>query len=88
MFSYHVCRYPDLDEPPYDQHGYASFDIYPCCGTEFGYDDANTSHDELREKWIKIGFKWLVKASMSKFGWDPIKQLSDAGLSFDLLPKK
>lgn len=48
-----VCFYDELDEPPDN-----NFDICPSCGTEFGYDDFNASHDELRKRWIAGGCKW------------------------------
>lgn len=37
----------------------SDFHICPCCGTEFGYDDAVLSHAELREEWIGAGSKWF-----------------------------
>ena len=47
-----VCGYQHLSQPPYDGHGCASFDICPCCGTEFGYDDSSATHEVLRRRWI------------------------------------
>ena len=44
-----VCGYNALHEPAYDRFGCASFEICPCCGIEFGYDDARRSHETLRE---------------------------------------
>lgn len=35
--------------------------ICPCCGTEFGYDDAGRTHAELRRRWIDGGMKWWSK---------------------------
>lgn len=37
MYTCPVCDYDKLDEPPYDETGFGSFDICPQCGTEFGY---------------------------------------------------
>lgn len=34
-----VCGYNNLNFKPYYENGYASFQICPCCGFEFGYDD-------------------------------------------------
>jgi hypothetical protein len=53
-----VCGYPDLNEPVYDSFGCASYNICPCSGTEFGYDDSTVAHSDLREKWVSEGMKW------------------------------
>lgn len=70
-----VCRYPDLDEPAYDSFGCASYNICPCCGTEFGYDDSTTAHSDLREKWVSEGMQWWSKHKLKPNGWDPVRQL-------------
>jgi len=53
-----ICGFPDLDEPPYDSDGEnPSFDICPCCGIEFGYEDCGRSHSELRvldQAWYEV----------------------------------
>lgn len=43
-----VCGY-GMEDPPSD------FNICPCCGTEFGYHDANTSTNTLRAAWLRGG---------------------------------
>ena len=43
-----VCMFDRLPYPPADYH------ICPCCGTEFGNDDAEFSHDQLRELAIEL----------------------------------
>jgi hypothetical protein len=48
-----VCMFPRLPYPPRDYH------ICPCCGTEFGNDDADFSYEQLREMWIAGGANWL-----------------------------
>ena len=75
-----VCGYVDLDFSPYDNHGSPSFEICPCCGVEFGYDDFSISHESLREKWVCNGFKWFSKHNKPPQGWNPIKQLEEASL--------
>lgn len=75
-----VCGFPDLTEPPYDQHGCASFDICPCCGTEFGYTDARKSHDQLRDEWLAAGAHWHSRAVQQPPGWNALNQLRAAGL--------
>lgn len=36
-----VCYYDKLDESPYDETGFGSFNICPQCGTEFGVAAVN-----------------------------------------------
>lgn len=74
-----VCGYGALLEPPYDRHGSASFEICPCCGTEFGSDDFETGHDVLRQRWIERGMRWWSLHSPPPSGWDPAGQLRKAG---------
>ena len=47
-----VCFYNNLHFPP------DNFEICPSCGTEFGNDDFECSHEELRQIWIEGGCKW------------------------------
>jgi hypothetical protein len=56
-----VCGYDDLDERPFTEGGYPTYEICPCCGFEFGYDDeaAGFSYTAFREKWIAGGFRWF-----------------------------
>ena len=70
-----VCRYPDLDEPAYDNFGCASYNICPCCGTEFGYDDSTAAHSYLRGKWVSEGMQWWSKHQLKPNDWDPVRQL-------------
>lgn len=74
-----VCGFGGLDEPPYDEDGCASFNICPCCGTEFGNDDFRSSHEQLRADWFAKGMPWWSKGGPPE-GWDPRRQLSEAGL--------
>lgn len=73
-----VCGYL-MAAPPYDEHCCATFEICPCCGTEFGYDDSAASHQVLRETWIKRGMPWWSRHQIPVDGWDPKIQLADAG---------
>lgn len=70
-----VCGYPDLEEPPYDEHGCSSFEICPSCGVEFGYDDSTTDHEALRERWVADGMKWHGVAKPQPSDWNPKEQL-------------
>lgn len=50
-----VCCYAKLPA------GSIYHEICPQCGTEFGYNDAFRSHQELRRRWIDGGSKWHSK---------------------------
>lgn len=54
-----VCGVPQ-DEPPWGDDGNSpSFNICPCCGCEFGYEDATPKAIQIhREKWLSTGAKW------------------------------
>ena len=66
-----VCMFPKLPYPPRDYH------ICPCCGTEFGNDDAEFSHDQLREMWIAAGPYWFFGRPPDH--WNPWMQLIEGG---------
>ena len=67
-----VCMYAEMPYPP------AEYDICPCCGTEFGNDDADLSYEQLRERWIRCGARWFF--GNPPLGWNPWMQLIHAGL--------
>lgn len=69
MYTCPVCRYPAMRNPPCD------FNICPCCGVEFGYEDANRSHEDLRAVWIESGRKWWSPVEAAPKDWDPASQL-------------
>jgi hypothetical protein len=76
LFVCPICGYPNLNEAPYDDNGCTSFNICPCCGTEFGYDDFTTPHSVLRKKWIIGGMKWWNKNLLPPNNWNPKDQLN------------
>jgi hypothetical protein len=67
-----VCFYDGLPYPPADYH------ICLCCGTEFGNDDADFSHAQLREMWIESGARWFFREPPVE--WNPWVQLVKAGM--------
>lgn len=67
-----VCMYNELPYPPADYH------VCPCCGTEFGNDDAEFSHVQLREMWIASGGRWFFGNPPP--GWNWVGQFFKAGL--------
>lgn len=74
-----VCGYDQLETPPKDEFGCSTFEICPCCGTEFGYDDSNKSYLELRKEWVNAGAKWFSDYNRPSEGWNPYKQLKKVG---------
>jgi len=69
-----VCMYQDLPYPPRDYH------ICPCCGTEFGNDDADQTPRELREAWLSAGAPWFF--GQPPIDWSAEQQLYNAGIGF------
>ena len=70
-----VCGFPGLSRPA------AGWEICPCCGTEFGYDDANRSYAELRRRWIEDGCEWFALSCPAPEGWNAQEQLEKAGFA-------
>jgi hypothetical protein len=75
-----VCFYEKLPYPPSDYH------ICPCCGTEFGNDDAEFSHDQLREMWIAGGANWFFGRAPKD--WSPSLQLQKHGATVSIPKRK
>jgi hypothetical protein len=76
-----VCGYSDLPSPPYvNGQGYWAHEICPSCGTQFGYDDCDTSHEELRQRWLALGAAWWSPSRPQPTNFDGIEQLRRAGL--------
>ncbi len=73
-----VCGYGGLAEPPED------FYICSCCGTEFGNDDFDATHEALRNRWISLGAPWFSVAVAPPKDWNPYLQLIEAGFGFNI----
>src|ERR1700730_13327691 len=73
-----VCGYRRMRAPP--EH----FNICSCCGTEFGNDDFDTSHEELRNRWISLGAPWFSTAVTPDENWNPYRQLLDSGFGIKI----
>jgi hypothetical protein len=69
-----VCGYTELPRPPSD------YLICPCCGTEFGYDDYVTVHEQLRQRWMALGAPWFSHTRSAPQGWSALAQLMTSGL--------
>lgn len=74
-----VCMYAALPYPPSDYH------ICPCCGTEFGNDDAEDTHEQLRQSWVEHGTHWFFGDPPPN--WNPWLQLIEGGHP-ELVPPK
>lgn len=70
-----VCGY-ELNEPPWGNDGMSpSFEICPCCGVEFGYEDVSLqSIRTFRSKWLASGSPWFDISKRPK-AWDISVQL-------------
>jgi hypothetical protein len=81
-----VCGYSKLSEPPYDLlNGAPSFNICPCCGCEFGYNDATPwAKENHRKKWIERGTPWF-DPKYKPLDWNLREQLSRIGINLDTL---
>ena len=77
--------------PPYETHwGQASYNICPCCGYEYGYDDRPMlaenaqSFKQYLEYWFKEeGALWMVPEDKPQ-NWDLILQLKKARIEVPL----
>jgi hypothetical protein len=72
MFTCPVCFYDKMPDAP------ESYNICPCCGTEFGTDDEERTPAQLREYWISSGAKWFYQDAPPT--WNAWFQLSMAGV--------
>jgi hypothetical protein len=65
-----VCGY-ELSVPPWGiDNNSPTWEICPCCGTEFGYEDCTPmSVRKKREEWILNGKKWFYERKKPT-NWD------------------
>jgi transcription elongation factor Elf1 len=73
-----VCGFDGLSEPPYDKQNQPSYEVCPCCGFEFGFDEQQTSdkYNVFRSTWIKNGAEWFLPNKKPK-DWNLKKQLEN-----------
>lgn len=76
-----VCGWPGLREPPVDPTGSPTYSMCPCCGTQYGADDLDKPHAELRKEWVQSGAQWWSQNEPAPEGWDANKQLQAAGFA-------
>jgi hypothetical protein len=54
-----------------------TYEICPCCGVEFGYEDSTIqSTQAFRKVWIEDGLKWF-SAREKPENWSPEQQMAD-----------
>lgn len=73
-----VCGFDGLDFKPYDEKGFGTFEICPCCGFEFGCDDfpdKKASWLKWRKAWITNGCVWFSQSTKPPQNWDAKNQL-------------
>jgi hypothetical protein len=76
-----VCAFNALELPP------ENFTICPCCGTEFGYNDATRTYRELRNNWLRLGGQWFDMEDehfLRLQHWSAWEQLDRAGFPWDV----
>jgi hypothetical protein len=75
-YTCHVCGYPDLEEAPWGEDGISpTYNICPCCGVEFGYEDCQAEALlTYRSEWIKKGANWF-DSSLKPNNWSLKEQL-------------
>ena len=80
-----VCGWDGLDRPAWVEDA-AADEICPCCGTQWGLDDAVPGgvegrvrrHAELRARWVEDGAVWW-SSTPAPPGWDAGAQLGGPG---------
>ena len=72
-----------LDDPPWGDDGRTPlYEFCPCCGVEFGYQDATPlGAKKHREQWLKAGAKWREPTEQPP-DWDPVAQLEHVPAGF------
>ncbi len=72
-----VCGMLQLDPPWGDDGRTPNYDICPCCGVEFGYEDSTLeSIRKYRNRWLANGANWTEKLEKPN-NWDLKKQLEN-----------
>jgi len=83
VFNCPACGFL-LDFEPWS-NGSPSDEICPCCGIQFGYDDAaggnmqrrSELYKEWQRDWISKGMPWRCEGAPAPRDWNPVKQLDD-----------
>ncbi|MBN6075083.1 hypothetical protein HYE60_07480 [Aggregatibacter actinomycetemcomitans] len=79
----YICRICGLiqDEPTWEDDN-PSYNLCPCCGVEFGYEDTTlASIRNYRNKWANSGYKW-VELNIKPQNWNLDEQLKNIPASY------
>jgi len=79
-----------LDFAPWEE-GSPSHEICPCCGIQFGYDDAAggdlearvLAYERWRDLWLSEGARWRSRGQPAPSGWSVGEQLRRVGIKFE-----
>lgn len=82
LFPCRVCGLL-FREPPWGENGKSpTFEICPCCGVEFGYEDCNAETCRAyRSRWIAEGANWWDKNQRPE-SWNLDAQLCNVPQAF------
>ena len=82
IYNCRVCGLR-LDDPPWGLDGRTPlYEFCPCCGVEFGYQDATRlGAQRHREKWLKSGGNWN-ESKAQPLDWNRAKQLEQVPEDF------
>lgn len=70
-----VCGFYMMDPPWGDNGQFPTYEICPCCGVEFGYEDCTAeSTKDYRKKWLNQNVKWFEN-KLKPDDWDLEKQM-------------
>ena len=76
-FYCRICGYRLGFEPWGDDGKTPTYEICPCCGVEFGYEDSDlASIRKYRESWIASGCNWFLDTGIKK-EWNFLEQLEN-----------
>lgn len=75
-----MCGYDQMPFPP-NRHN-----ICPCCGIEYGVDDALDSYEKLRDDWLLAGAPWFstLEPYVRPLDWNAWDQLDRAGYTYSV----
>ena len=77
-----ICGYKGLKEDPGPvPEKWGTFEICPCCGWEFGYDNP-IRIVEYRKDWLSNGAEWFCP-NERPYTWSIVDQLKRIGLVYE-----
>jgi len=77
-----VCGFDQLKERV--NNNSSSYEICPCCGFEFGFDDdlKGNNYEIYRENWIEDGAQWFIKKQRPE-NWSLKQQLLNINILYN-----